>query len=118
MWKGGGGGVTIYFSYTDLEGYSRNAPCALHKIYTVLLYDAQHHIQQYFDYTMVVSFIGGRNWIKPLTSRSSLTNFITEECIPHTNIILYMYGRFETPLIDSMSKRPDHQTCLKNDIVL
>jgi len=45
-----------------------------------LVYGVEHHFQQYFSYTLAVSFIGGRNrstrW-KPSTCRKSLTNFIT-----------------------------------------
>ena len=38
------------------------------------------HVQQYFNYTVLVSFIGGGNRStrsKPPTCRKSLTNFIT-----------------------------------------
>ena len=43
-------------------------------------YGVQRHLQQYFSYIVVVSFIGGGNRStrrKPPTGRKSLTNFIT-----------------------------------------
>ena len=46
-----------------------------------LVYGDSHHSQQYFSYIVAVSFIGGGNRStrrKPLTSRRSLTNFITK----------------------------------------
>jgi hypothetical protein len=45
-----------------------------------LVYDVQHHFQQYSSYIMAVSFIDGGNQStrrKPLICRKSLTNFIT-----------------------------------------
>jgi hypothetical protein len=49
--------------------------------YYVCLFDGVlRHFQQYFSYIVAVSFIGGKNRRtrrKPLTSRKSLTNFIT-----------------------------------------
>jgi hypothetical protein len=44
--------------------------------------------QQYFNYIVAVSFIGGGNqstWRKPLTCRKSLTNFFTYCCIEYTS---------------------------------
>ena len=42
-----------------------------------LVYGVLRHFQQYFNYFVVVSFIGGGNWRKPQTCHKSLTNFIT-----------------------------------------
>ena len=53
-----------------------------------LVYGVYHHFQQYFSYTVTVSFIGGGNWStrrKPPTCRKSLTNFITLCCIGYTS---------------------------------
>ena len=44
------------------------------------VYAVQHHFQQYFNYIMTLSFIGGGNqsiWRKPQPCHKSLTNFIT-----------------------------------------
>jgi len=44
-----------------------------------LVYGVKRHFQQYFNYIMAVSFIGGGNWStrrKSPTCRKSLTNFI------------------------------------------
>ena len=49
----------------------------------------RRHFQQYFNYIMAVSFIGGGNrsiWRKQPTFRKSLTNFITKCCIEHTRL--------------------------------
>ena len=50
-----------------------------------LVYGVQRHLQQYFNYIVAVSFIGGRTRRtrrKPPTCRMSLTNFITKCCTP------------------------------------
>ena len=48
--------------------------------YVIKFVSDLRHFQQYFSYTVAVSFIGGGNWSarrKPPTCRKSLTNFIT-----------------------------------------
>ena len=51
-------------------------------------FGVKYHFQQYFSYTMAVSFISGGKWStrrKPPTCCTSLTNLITWCCIVYTS---------------------------------
>ena len=51
----------------------------------VLAKAVKRHFQQYFNYIVAVSFIGGGNRSKPTICRKSMTNFITQCCIEYAS---------------------------------
>jgi len=60
----------------------------MHILIAMCLLNIQGHFQQYFNYIVAISFIGGGNRStrrKPKTYRKSLTNFITKCCIDYTS---------------------------------
>ena len=88
--------------------------CCFSVKYTILRLGCCH-FQQYLDYIVTVSFIGGENQStrrKPLTCHKSLTNFITVCCIAYRSQTLEKAktGRFEIKILGSCGA-----TCLTTD---